>query len=249
MQGAACRVGGAAARAARRSPVRGRRLAAWRDRRGERAEMARQERRARGGVLEDRAPSALHSVCSFTPGIAASSCRARRQLRRRRCLHLIDLLPASMWVELPGELVKLIAQQKSVRWWTMRRKAWYCRPRGSLGQARAVLQKVPRETLVPLLAAAWQDSPEIARGACTSACAPIWIEHAVEDVGEIIERDRTVYPPYRAMAYNGGNHPLAIHGREISSTSASTSTTSSRPTRGNCAVAISSSTTATAMTA
>ena len=43
-----------------------------------------------------------------------------------RCRHLMIAVPASMWVELPGELVKLIAQQKSVRCGTMRQvcKAW-----------------------------------------------------------------------------------------------------------------------------
>ncbi len=101
--------------------------------------------------------------------------------------------PASMWVELPGELVKLIAQQKSVRSGTMRQvcKAWRTALVPSFAELEPYLQNVPRETLVPLMAAAWQDSPGDLRDALISACAPVWIEHAVEDVGDITERDWT----------------------------------------------------------
>ena len=111
-------------------------------------------------------------------------------------------IPASMWVELPGELVKLIAQQKSLRCGTMRQvcKAWRTALVPSFAELEPYLQKMPRETLVPLLAAAWQDSPGDLRAALISACAPVWIEHTVEDVGEITERDWTVYPPY--MRFN-----------------------------------------------
>ena len=89
-----------------------------------------------------------------------------------------------MWVELPGELVKLIAQQKSCG--TMRQvcKAWRTALVPSFAELEPYLQNVPRETLVPLMAAAWQDSPGDLRDALISACAPVWIEHAVEDVGD-----------------------------------------------------------------
>ena len=99
-------------------------------------------------------------------------------------------IPASMWVELPGELVKLIAQQKSLRCGTMRQvcKAWRTALVPSFTELEPYLQRVPRETLAPLMAAAWQDSPGALRAALISACAPVWIEHTVEDVGEITER-------------------------------------------------------------
>ena len=78
-------------------------------------------------------------------------------------------------------------------------KAWHTALVPSFTELEPYLQNVHRETLVSLMATAWH-SPENLRAALISACAPVWIEHAAEDVGEITERDWTVFPPYTARA-------------------------------------------------
>ena len=97
-------------------------------------------------------PSALHT--SHPHSHLALLLRAHSTaaaLPPPRCRHLMIAVPASMWVEIPGELVKLIAQQKSLRCGTMRQvcKAWHTALVPSFAELEPYLQKVPRETLVP----------------------------------------------------------------------------------------------------